>query len=129
MPQVAKISLVILMTLLFLGGIHAQDRSIGATFSYAGVGISFQNNVNEDTFIEVQLRAETAHLFGSLCETPGVTASATWNMIFSEMTSPDGNRICFFAGPGITAGVADDIPYHKGMVCGLKRKVGCECRC
>ena len=74
--------------------------------------ISFQNNVNEDTFIEVQLRAETAHLFGSLRETPGVTASATWNMIFSEMTSPDGNRICFFAGPGITAGVADDIPYH-----------------
>lgn len=116
------------MTSLFLGGINAQERSIGATFSYAGAGISFQNSVNEDTFIEVQLRAETSHLFGSLCDTPGVTASATWNMIFSELTSPDGNRICFFAGPGITAGFADDIAFHKGLVFGLKGRVGCECR-
>lgn len=128
MPQGAKITFVILLTSIFLGGLNAQDRSIGATFSYAGTGISFQNNVNEDTFIEIQLRAETAHLFGSTCDTPGVSASATWNMIFSEITSPDGNRICFFAGPGITAGFTDDIAFHKGLVFGLKGRVGCECR-
>lgn len=128
MPQGAKISFVILMTSLFLGGINAQEMTIGATFSYAGTGISFQNNVNEDTFIEVQLRAETAHMFGSLCDNPGVTVSATWNMIFSELTSPDGNRVCFFAGPGIAAGFADDIHFHKGLVFGLKGRVGCECR-
>ena len=127
MPQGAKISIVILMTSLFLSGINAQERSIGATFSYAGTGISFQNKVKEDTFIEIQLRAETTHLFASVSDIPGMTASVTWNMTFAEMTSPDGNRISFFAGPGISAGFADDIPIHKGVVFGLKGRVGVEC--
>lgn len=127
MPQGAKISFVILLTSLFLGGISAQERSIGASFSYAGTGVSFQNRVNEDTFIEIQLRAETAHLFASSAQTPGLTASLTWNMIFAETTSPDGNRISFFAGPGICAGLADDVPVHKGIVFGLQGKVGAEC--
>lgn len=127
MPQGVKISLVILMTSLFLSGINAQERSIGATFSYAGTGISFQNKVKEDTFIEIQLRAETTHLFASASDTPGMSASLTWNMIFAEMISPDGNKISFFAGPGISAGFADDIPIHKGIVFGLKGRVGVEC--
>ena len=127
MPQGAKISLVVLMTFLFLGGINAQERSIGATFSYAGTGISFQDKINEETFIEIQLRGETTHLFAAASTMPGMTASLTWNMIFAQMTSPDGNRISLFAGPGILAGFADNIPIHKGVVFGLKGRVGAEC--
>ena len=117
-PDSAKIAFVILMMTLSLSETHAQDRSLGASFSYAGSGLSYERNIDEDTFVEVQLRAETAYMFSSLTDKPGITASFTWNMIFSELTSSNGNRICFFAGPGITAGSVYDLPAQKGLVFG-----------
>ena len=126
-PDSAKIAFIILMMTLSLSETHAQDRSLGASFSYAGSGLSYERSIDEDTFVEVQLRAETAHMFSSLTDKPGITASFTWNMIFSELTSSNGNRICFFAGPGITAGSVYDLPAQKGLVFGLKGRVGGEC--
>ena len=117
-----------LMTAFFLGEIHAQNRALGATFSYAGCGISYQQQVNEDSFYEIQLRSETAHMFSSLTDKPGITGSVSWNIIFAECVSPNGNCIRFFAGPGVTAGITDDLLYYqKGLLFGLKGRIGAEC--
>lgn len=121
------ISCVMLMTFLFLSEIHAQNRTLGTTFSYAGCGIAYEEQVSDDTFYEIQLRAETAHMFSSLATSPGITGSFTWNMIFSESVSRNGNRICFFAGPGVIAGITDERPFQKGLLFGLKGRIGGEC--
>lgn len=121
------ISCLMLMTAFFLGEIHAQKRTLGATFSYAGCGISYERQVNDDTFYEIQLRSETAHMFSSLTDKPGITGSVTWNIVFHECTSSNGNKIRFFAGPGLTAGIADDLLYEKGLLFGLKGRIGAEC--
>lgn len=121
------ISCVMLMTFFFLSEIHAQKRTLGATFSYAGCGIAYERQVNDETFYEVQLRAETAHMFSSLASNPGITGSFTWNMIFAESVSRNGNSISFFAGPGVIAGITDGIPLRKGLLFGLKGRIGGEC--
>ena len=116
-----------LMTFFFLSEIHAQKRTLGATFSYAGCGIAYERQVNDEIFYEVQLRAETAHMFSSLASSPGITGSYTWNMIFAESVSRNGNSISFYAGPGVIAGITDGIPLRKGLLFGLKGRIGGEC--
>jgi hypothetical protein len=49
-------------------------------------------------------------------------------MVFAEKTSQYGNRISFFAGPGIMAGYVTDFKNTPGAAFGLKGRIGVECR-
>jgi hypothetical protein len=58
---------------------------------------------------------------------PGASASLIWNMVFAEKSSSLGNRISFFAGPGIMVGYVTDMNDIAGGAFGLKGRVGVEC--
>ncbi len=121
------ISVCILICTLFLGEIHAQMKSVGTSFSYAGIGAVYEHYIDDNSFVDVQLRMETASKFTQRRNNLGVSASFSWNMIFAEMQSWAGKRISFHAGPGVMVGYADDAMSRKGLVFGLKGKIGGEC--
>lgn len=123
----ASILLVITMTALFLGEISAQSRSVGLTVSYAGTGIDFSFEIDDENFAEFQLRMETTEMFAYRSPYPGISASAVWNVVFSSSVSRNGNPIRFYAGPGISAGFSGDIASPPGMFFGLKGRIGGEC--
>ncbi len=117
----------ILLCTLCLGEIHAQKKSVGTSFSYAGTGLVYEHGFDDKNFAEVQLRMETVPLFGNRDKMPGISASFTWNMVLAEKEAGDGNMIKFFAGPGVMAGMTGDIAGSNGIVVGLKGRAGGEC--
>lgn len=128
MKTTLSILCVLMATTLFLDGLYAQDRSFGATFSYAGNGIDYVGYTDSRHFAQYQMRIETVGLFWSGNGKAGISASAIWNTVFASIESRNGNNILFFAGPGITAGYSEDIKYSSGLIFGLKGRVGAECR-
>ncbi len=112
---------------LFLGEIQAQPKSFGPSFCYAGVGLVYEHCIDDRSFAEIQLRTETAGMYAKRENGAGLSASFTWNMIFAEMEARDGNSINFFAGPGVMAGVTGDIVNRRGLMLGLKGRIGGEC--
>lgn len=127
MPEAMKIYCVIAFMILLLGDIHAQSRSVGATFSYAGTGLAYEHVINGETFIEAQVRLETLQYLSPVPGRAGISGSFTWNMIFAEHISRNGNTINCFAGPGVLTGISDDFLAPRGIVFGLKGRVGVEC--
>lgn len=127
MHKTGKIWCLILATILSMGIADAQVRSVGCTFCFAGVGIAYERHAGADSFIEMQLRTETYSMFryGELL--PGASVSFTWNMIFARTEVRNGSIISFFAGPGIAAGICDDLKAKDGMYFGLKGRIGGEC--
>ncbi len=121
-----KICILILCT-FFLSEAHAREKALGATFSYAGIGLVYEHRIDDGSFMDVQLRMETSSMFSGRSNFPGGTASFTWNMIFAEKESREGNKIIFFAGPGAIAGFAGDLGSTGGIMVGLKGRVGGEC--
>ncbi len=116
-----------LLCTLFLGEANAQKKSVGSSFSYAGIGFVYDHTVDENSFTSFQMRLETANRYDKRSNGIGFTTSLSWNMIFSEKESPEGNTIKFYAGPGLIAGVAGDIKRKSGMVFGMKGVIGGEC--
>lgn len=126
-PYGARILIVILAVILSLGDSFAQSRYSGATFSYGSAGLIYEQAVDPDNFWSIQLKADAVTPFNVAAPFPGLTGSFVWNMIFAEFESTQGNLIRFFAGPGIFAGVDDDILRRPGIVFGLKGRVGGIC--
>ncbi len=122
-----KQSIIFLICIFSLGEIHAQKKSVGATFSYAASGLVYEHKSDERSFFDVQLRMETASMFKNRNEHPGISASLTWNMFFAEAVARDGNTLKFFAGPGATIGYCGDIKRENGLVLGMKGRIGGEC--
>lgn len=119
--------LFILTLLMATDAACAQCRALGGTFSYSGIGISYEHGIDEDSYIDAQLRAETASCFTYGSKVPGISASFTWNMVFASTESANGNCIRLYAGPGLVLGIAEDLNAVGGMFFGLKGRVGCEC--
>ncbi len=115
------------MCALFLSEAYAQRKSVGSSFSYAGIGLLYEHELDDKSFAEIQLRAETSALYADRRNGTGFTASFSWNMVFSEKQVRNGNRIVFFAGPGIMAGITGDVKNGNGLMIGLKGRVGGEC--
>ncbi len=116
-----------LVTALFLSVTYAQEKSLGATFSYAGTGLDYVQFTDRHHFAQYQLRMETTSLFWSDHGKAGISASAFWNTVFAESESRNGNIIRFYAGPGICAGYSEDIKNPPGVIFGLKGSIGAEC--
>ncbi len=122
-----RIFCIAVLGILSLSVLRAQPKSIGPTFSYAGIGLIYEHNMDDSSFAEVQVRCETASYFADASRKPGVSASFTWNLEFAEIESRNGNRISFFAGPGAMAGLAEDLDKGTGVIFGMKGRIGGEC--
>lgn len=119
---------VFILTTLFLDESYAQERSIGATFSYGGSGLEYVSYIDSKHFAQYQMRVETMSLFWSGQGKMGISASGFWNTVFANIESRNGNDVRFFAGPGIAIGYSEDITQPAGLIFGLKGRVGAECR-
>lgn len=106
---------------------HAQSKAVTSSWSYNGIGIGYEQRIDEKKFIQVDLRSELAELFYDRTAPIGVSASFTWNIIFAQHPSRHGNKIIYFAGPGASAGWAKDTGSASGLFFGLKGRIGAEC--
>lgn len=107
---------------------YARPKSLGATFSFTGFALSYEHELERyNSFIEASLKAETSELFLYRADLPGVSGTVTWNIQVKEWLSAEGNRLTFFAGPGIIAGYGYDYKMPQGVFFGLKGRIGIEC--
>ena len=105
----------------------AQTRSLGASFSFSGIGIEYEHALNNSCFINADARAEMLAFFMNRSDVPGMSASFSCNFILKEWASRNKNSIRFFAGPGVTVGLTHEFRKDNGMFFGLKGRVGAEC--
>ncbi len=119
--------ILFLVCILSMSEAHAQKKAVGTTFSYAGVGLVYEHHTDDQSFMDIQLRMETSSTLENRRNSPGVSASFTWNMVFAEAIARDGNRLTFFAGPGAMIGYGDDIKAPNGLIIGMKGRIGGEC--
>ncbi len=126
MPKTIYIISILICT-LSLSEARAQRKAVGSTFSYAGVSLTYEHGIGDDSFIDINLRMETSSMFLDRRNTLGMSASFTWNMIFAETESSDGNKVIFFAGPGAMLGYSGDLRRGNGVIIGMKGRVGGEC--
>lgn len=106
---------------------HARDKRIGATFSYAGIGMDYAFEIDKENFAEFQLRMDTMEMFRISSAYPGISASAFWNVYFGKLESRNGNIVRLYAGPGLSLGYASDFQWRHGLIFGVRGRVGGEC--
>ena len=106
------------LTIAFHGTAHAQNNAIGTSWSFSGIGITYERNVSEDAFAQVSLQAEMAETFIGRALHPGLSAAFSWNLVFAQIKSRNGNQVRFYAGPGLAAGISQDIKTPPGLFVG-----------
>ena len=106
---------------------HAQPKAVGATFSFSGIGITYEHELSTSCFMEADIKAETGEFFMGRADVPGFSASFTSNFILKDWKSSDGNTVSIFAGPGISVGKSNDYIKDNGYFFGLKGRAGIEC--
>ena len=111
-----------------LSVVNAQPKAAGLSFSITGVGLSYEHYTESDSFITLDLSADTDDYMWMRSSNLGVRADFVWNMIFSEKPSSLGNKITFYAGPGVMVGYVTDLNDISGPAFGLKGRLGMECR-
>lgn len=127
MNGLTKILFLCILTVLVTGKAYAGPKSVGATFCYGNIGLSYQHEIDSGSFAEIQLRAETIGLFSGQSDIPGISGSFTWNLCLAEFKSRNGNMVGFFAGPGLIGGFSDDRNRPGNIFLGFKGKIGGEC--
>ena len=116
---------IALFSAMFCG--YAQPKAIGGTFSLSGLGIMYEHTLNEECFIDMDLRAEMGEVFMNKTDIPGVSASFSCNFIVKKWISRYGTEIKAIVGPGVAIGMARDLGEDFGYFMGLKGRVGLEC--
>lgn len=104
----------------------AQPKAVGTTYSLSGLGLMYEHRLRGDSFINTDIRAEMGEVFRNATDIPGISASFTLNFIFKEWKSANGSALCAFVGPGISAGIANDLHKDRGYFFGIKGRVGIE---
>lgn len=104
----------------------AQPKAVSSLWSICGIGLGYEHATSEDVFIQLDFKTETSEIFLNRRLSLEATASFTWNKIFARTTSAYGTQIRYFAGPGVAGGLAKDMKAGKGIVFGLKGRVGTE---
>lgn len=122
-----KAAACILAAFLVLNVADARPKSAGAAFSYSGISLSYEHMMAEDCFAQFSIKSEMGEMLAGRTDSPGYSASFTWNMILDTIKSRNGNRIDFFAGPGIIAGKSRDFKKQEGYFFGMTCRVGLEC--
>ena len=124
---ITRVCTVIIMGCTYVSYAYAQPKSLGTSYSFSGMALSYEHYLTNDSFAEISLKGETGEMFMGRTEIPGVSASFTWNMNIYDWTSRNGNTVSIFAGPGLTAGWGEDLRKQSGGFIGLKGRVGGEC--
>lgn len=125
-----KILLVIALTIPFLSDLHAQEHTIGTSWSFSGIGLTYEHQVKETSFVHVGAQLEMTEAFLGRSNLPGGSMSFTYNDIIGAISSRNGNRISFFAGAGAAAGYCKDFRVKRkeqstyGGFFGLKGRTG-----
>lgn len=122
-----KILICLLSAAVLADRTAAQPKSVGTTWSFGGIGVSYEHIVSEDSFAEFVMKAEMSEAFLDRDVLPGWSASFSWNIIFKSWSSVCGNKMDFFAGPGISTGYTKEYKDDMGLFFGLKGRVGVEC--
>lgn len=122
-----KILYVITAAALSLGIMDAQPRSAGISYSFGGFALVYEHALDNEEFIEIAAEAVTTEMFMGRSSLPGASLSFTWNIIFSSVTSRNGNTVNLFAASGAIAGISRDFKTSSGIFYGLKCRVGAEC--
>lgn len=104
-----------------------QPKSVGVSFCHSGTGVTYEYFSSSDTFVQLQLRSDSFAVAERPDDEPCFAASATWNIICSQFTSRNGNKVHLLAGPGLIAGVTDDYMSRRGPFAGLAGRFGGEC--
>lgn len=110
------------------GRLSAQDNSIGMSYTFSGIGLCYERDIRQDTFIDLSLKAETGEILLDRATAPGISASFIWNTILGSRELNETDRIDFFAGPGVHVGWSQDFRKGKGINFGLKGNVGLRFR-
>ena len=127
-----KISGMILLSMIFLSEIHAQEHAIGTSWCLSGIGVTYEQSMKEGYFIHAGAQLEMAETFLGRARRPGGSVSFTWNDMLFSTESRNGNRIIFFAGAGAAAGYSKDCRLKTskrsdeapGCFFGLKGRTG-----
>lgn len=117
-----------MMTVSCAGNISAQDNSIGMSYSFSHIGLCYERDIRHDTFIGLCIAAETGELMLDRTDTPGISASFTWNTILAGRQLNESDRIDFYVGPGVHVGWSQDFRKDKGLDFGLKGCAGMRFR-
>lgn len=125
-----KILMATILAIIFLGEANAQRHSIGTSWSFSGIGLTYEHQLKETSFIMMGAQLEMAETFLGRARVPGGSVSFTWNDIISSTSSRNGNKISFFTGAGVAAGYCKDYRLKKkeqtmyGCFFGLKGRAG-----
>lgn len=123
----AKILSVTLLTVISSGYTDAQSRSVGLSSSFSGFALCYEQAVEDDTFLEVSLKAETGEMLQDRALFPGCSASFSWNMTLRSWQSRNNESLDFFVGTGATVGWLEDYRKDMGITVGLKGRAGIRC--
>lgn len=118
---------LLIVSMLSVAGLHAQPKAVSSIWSLSGIGIGYEHNIGPDSFIQLDLKAETAELFINRRYEAGATLSFTWNMIFKRLVTRHGTSIDVYAGPGAVIGWTDDYKTPSGGLFAVKGRIGIEC--
>jgi hypothetical protein len=125
---ICKIIAATLMLVLSQCFSYAQPKSLGASFSLSGIALSYEHTLSDrESFVEISAKSEISGILTSEHVDTGLSGSVTWNVPIKKWKSLNGNRISFFAGPGVICGYGMDIKTSYGPFFGLKGRVGLEC--
>ena len=123
----AKAAIAILLAIASIHTASAQNNTLGTSWSFSGIGVTYERNTSENTFAHIAVQAEMGEMFRGTTPYSGMSAAFTWNHIFAQAESRDGTPVHFFAGPGIAAGASKDFNGPRGLFIGLKGRVGARC--
>lgn len=127
MKRLTGILCIVAAFVLSAPDIQAQHHIVGSSWSFSGIGISYEYHKAPQTFAHVDIRAEMFDTFLGVSAKPGGSASFTWNIVFGSMQSRNDIEVKFYAGPGLAIGYAADYKVPKGLFFGLKGRVGMRC--
>ena len=129
MSILERIISVTVMALFSLGIANAQSTAIGTTWSFTGIGLSFEHMKNDEILLNAGLQLEMSENFLGKPGQLGFSGSFTSNRIFSRTESRNGTEVIFYAGPGVYAGYGRDHSLKNedrlyGLLFGLQGRLG-----
>ncbi len=125
--RLSIISVLILLAAACSGELCAQPKAISTIWSFSGIGVGYEHTMSDSSFIQAEIKSELTEVFINRKGRVGVTASFTWNLVFAQLMSGNGNTVRLYAGPGAIAGMAVDRKTSSGGVFGIKGRIGAEC--
>lgn len=118
---------MMLMAIVSHSAVYAQKNTVGTSWSFSGIGLTYERNVSEEAFAHVAVQAEMAETFLGRAMYPGISTAFTWNLVFAQFESRNGIPVRFYAGPGFATGISHDMHGRHGLFFGLKGRAGMQC--